>query len=99
MAHLSAAPRDRRASVNLGKLPAVPVTEQPVTAKRKAKLLLRGGHGGYNGVVGSGTVPGQRPSGKCRSTGIIIGEQAEDIALSDNSFSGFEVDVSDRRQA
>ena len=66
MAHLSAAPRDRRASVNLGKLPAVPVTEQPVTAKRKAKLLLRGGHGGYNGVVGSGTVPGQRPSGKCR---------------------------------
>ena len=64
MAHLSAAPRDRRASVNLGKLPAVPFTEQPVTARRKAKLLLRGVHGGYNGVVGPGTVPSRRSNGK-----------------------------------
>ena len=41
MAGLFAAPRDHRRYVDVGKLPAILATDRPVTATKKAKLLLR----------------------------------------------------------
>ncbi len=58
MARLFAAPRARRASVNLGNFPVVPVCERSVTATKKGRIALAEGHPAATmGSLGRGWSP------------------------------------------
>ena len=58
MARLFAAPRDRRASVNLDNFPVVPVCVRSVTATKRGQIALVEGHPGATmGSLGRGRSP------------------------------------------